>query len=69
MVKKVKLPDSLRRTAQKASKIAYQSIARKIGFYFRIALIARVNPDLSFMLIRKIMKAEAEAAAEDYEFS
>jgi hypothetical protein len=33
-----------------------------------MALIAEENPDLSFSLIREIMKADAEEATEEYTF-
>jgi hypothetical protein len=34
-----------------------------------MALIAEENPDLSFSLIREIMKADAEEATEEYSFN
>jgi hypothetical protein len=34
-----------------------------------MALIAEENPDLSFSLIREIIKVDAEEATEEYTFS
>jgi len=41
----------------------------QIEFYFNIAAIAEENPDLSFKLIKEILKADAEKATVEYDFS
>jgi hypothetical protein len=69
MAKTVKLSDSLVEAATRTAEIEHRSIPKQIEFYYRVGAIAEANPDLSFKLIREIMKADAEAATEHYEFS
>ncbi len=64
----VKLSESLVEDAKRIAAIEHRSVPRQIEFYFRIALIAEENPDLSFSLIREIMKADAQEATEGYTF-
>jgi hypothetical protein len=64
----VKLSDNLVKDAKRIAKVEHRSVPSQIEFYFRIALIAEQNPDLSFKLIREIMKAQAEDATEEYTF-
>jgi predicted transcriptional regulator len=64
----VKLSDNLVKDAKRIAKVEHRSVPSQIEFYFRIALIAEQNPDLSFKLIREIMKAQAEDANEEYTF-
>jgi hypothetical protein len=64
----VKLSDTLVKDAKRIAKVEHRSVPSQIEFYFRIALIAEQNPDLSFKLIREIMKAQAEDATEEYTF-
>jgi hypothetical protein len=51
------------------AEIEHRSLPKQIEFYYRVGAIAEANPDLSFKLIREIMKADAEEATERYEFS
>jgi len=64
----VKLSESLVQDAKRIAAIEHRSVPRQIEFYFRMALIAEENPDLSFSLIREIMKADAQEATEEYTF-
>jgi hypothetical protein len=64
----VKLSESLVEHAKRIAAVEHRSVPRQIEFYFRMALIAEENPDLSFSLIREIMKADAEEAIEEYSF-
>jgi hypothetical protein len=64
----VKLSESLVEDAKRMAAVEHRSVPRQIEFYFRMALIAEENPDLSFSLIREIMKADAEEAIEEYSF-
>ncbi len=64
----VKLSDNLVKDAKRIAKVEHRSVPRHIEFYFLMALIAEQNPDLSFKLIREIMKAQAEDANEEYTF-
>lgn len=62
----VKLSDELVEEAKRIAAIEHRSVPKQIEFYFRMALIAEDNPDLSFSLIREIMKSDAEEATEEY---
>jgi len=68
MAQTVKLSDELVEDAKRIAAVEHRSVPRQIEFYFRMALIAEENPDLSFTLIREIMKADAEEATEEYTF-
>jgi len=68
MAQTVKLSDELVEDAKRIAAVEHRSVPRQIEFYFRMALIAEENPDLSFSLIREIMKADAEDAVEEYTF-
>ena len=68
MAQTVKLSDQLVEDAKRIAAVEHRSVPRQIEFYFRMALIAEENPDLSFSLIREIMKADAETATEEYTF-
>ncbi len=69
MATNVKLSDELVEEAKRIAAIEHRSVPKQIEFYFRMALIAEDNPDLSFSLIREIMKADAEEATEEYTFN
>ena len=64
----VKLADDLVADAKRIAAIEHRSVPKQIEFYFRMALIAEENPDLSFSLIREILKSDAEEANEEYKF-
>lgn len=65
----VKLADGLVEDAKRIAAVEHRSVPKQIEFYFRMALIAEENPDLSFSLIREILKADAEEATEEYKFN
>jgi hypothetical protein len=69
MATNVKLSDELVEEAKRIAAIEHRSVPKQIEFYFRMARIAEDNPDLSFSLIREIMKADAEEATEEYSFN
>ncbi len=69
MATNVKLSDELVEEAKRIAAIEHRSVPKQIEFYFRMALIAEDNPELSFSLIREIMKADAEEATEEYSFN
>ncbi len=68
MATNVKLSDELVEEAKRIAAIEHRSVPKQIEFYFRMALIAEDNPDLSFSLIREIMKADAEEGSKKYKF-
>ena len=65
----VKLAEDLVADAKRIAAVEHRSVPKQIEFYFRMALIAEENPDLSFSLIREILKADAEEAIEEYQFN
>ncbi|MDP1712873.1 MAG: DUF6364 family protein [Candidatus Nanopelagicaceae bacterium] len=65
----VKLDEDLVADAKRIAAVEHRSVPKQIEFYFRMALIAEENPDLSFSLIREILKADAEEATEEYQFN
>lgn len=64
----VKLSEALIDDARRIAAAEHRSVPKQIEYYFRLAVIAEENPDLSFSLIREIMKADAELATEEYTF-
>lgn len=65
----VKLDEGLVADAKRIAAVEHRSVPKQIEFYFRMALIAEENPDLSFSLIREILKADAEETTEEYQFN
>lgn len=68
MATNVKLSDDLVKAAGRIAAIEHRSIPKQIEFYFKIAAIAEANPELSFALIKEILKSDAEAAVGRYQF-
>ena len=68
MATNVKLPDELVKQAGKIAAIEHRSIPKQIEFYFKIAAIAEANPELSFTLIKEILRSDSEAIAGKYQF-
>jgi len=64
----VKLSEELVEEAKRIAAVEHRSVPKQIEFYFRMASIAEQNPDLSFALIREILKADSEEATEEYTF-
>lgn len=64
----VKLSEELVEEAKRIAAVEHRSVPKQIEFYFRMACIAEQNPDLSFSLIREILKADSEEATEEYTF-
>ena len=68
MATNVKLSDELVKAAGRIAAVEHRSIPKQIEFYFKIAAIAEANPDLSFTLIKEILKSDAEATFGKYQF-
>jgi len=68
MGKNVKLSESLVARAAAIAQREHRTIPQQIEFYFNITSTAEANPDLSFKLIQKILKADAQEANEEYVF-
>jgi hypothetical protein len=68
MATNVKLPDELVKQAGKIAAIEHRSVPKQIEFYFKIAAIAEANPELSFTLIKEILRSDSEAVRGKYQF-
>jgi len=68
MATNVKLSDDLVKAAGRIAAIEHRSIPKQIEFYFKIAAIAEANPELSFLLIKEILKSDAESTSGHYQF-
>ena len=68
MATNVKLSDDLVKAAGRIAAIEHRSIPKQIEFYFKIAAIAEANPELSFTLIKEILKSDTEATSGHYQF-
>ena len=68
MATNVKLSDDLVKAAGRIAAIEHRSIPKQIEFYFKIAAIAEANPELSFTLIKEILKSDTEGTSGHYQF-
>jgi hypothetical protein len=62
----VKLSEALVEEARRTAKVDHRSLPRQIEFYYHVGRIAAENPELSFKLIREIMKSDAEESTRKY---
>jgi len=68
MATNVKFKDEFVMKARQIAKAEHRSVPSQIEFYFKIALIAEQNPDLSFKLIKEILQAQSQDADTEYVF-
>lgn len=68
MATNVKFKDEFVQKARQVAKAEHRSVPSQIEFYFKIALIAEQNPDLSFKLIKEILQAQSQDADTEYVF-
>ena len=68
MATNVKFQDEFVMKARQIAKAEHRSVPSQIEFYFKIALIAEQNPDLSFKLIKEILQAQSQDADTEYVF-
>ncbi|MBS0588179.1 MAG: hypothetical protein JSS37_09600 [Proteobacteria bacterium] len=64
----VKLPESLVNQAKQYAQIEHRLIPKQIEYWSRIGKIAKVNPDLTFTMIRQIIIADLEEPSGEYQF-
>jgi hypothetical protein len=64
----VKLADELVEDAKRAAAAEHRSVPKQIEYYYRIAQAAEQNPDLSFELVRELLRAQHEPAIGEYQF-
>jgi len=68
MAVNVKLSETLVEQAKCHGRAQHRSVPKQIEYWSQIGRVAEENPDLPFSLIRDILVARQEAAAEDYRF-
>lgn len=68
MATTVKLADHLVEDAKRMAAIEHRSVPKQIEFYYQIARAAEQNPDLSFELIRELLKSKSEEPSGEYQF-
>ena len=64
----VKLADHLVNDARRMAAIEHRSVPKQIEFYYQIARAAEQNPDLSFDLIRELLRSKSEEPSGEYQF-
>ena len=68
MATAVKLADYLVDDAKRVAASEHRSVPKQIEYYYQIARTAEQNPDLSFELIRELLKSKSEAPSGEYQF-
>jgi len=68
MAVNVKLPEELVAEAKRYGGIHHRSLPKQIEHWYRMGKIAEENPDLPFSMIRDILIAREEDAADEYTF-
>lgn len=68
MATTVKLADHLVDDAKRMAAIEHRSVPKQIEFYYQIARTAEQNPDLSFDLIRELLRSKSEEPSGEYQF-
>ena len=69
MATNVKFKDEFVQRARQVAKAEHRSVPSQIEFYFKIALAAEENPDLSFHAIKEIMAAREDQDTEEFSWS
>jgi predicted transcriptional regulator len=69
MATSVKLNDDFVTRARKIAQAEHRTLPSQIEFYFKIALAAEENPDLSFYAIKEIMAAREDHETEEFSWS
>jgi hypothetical protein len=69
MATSVKLNDEFVLRARKIAQIEHRTLPSQIEFYFKIALAAEENPDLSFHAVKEIMAAREDQDTEEFSWS
>lgn len=68
MATAVKLADYLVDDARRVAATEHRSVPKQIEYYYQIARTAEQNPDLSFELIRELLKSKSEEPSGEYQF-
>jgi hypothetical protein len=68
MAVNVKLSEALVEQAKCYGRVQHRSVPKQIEYWSQIGKVAEENPDLPFSMIRDILVAGQEEAAEEYRF-
>ena len=68
MATPVKLPDYLVEDVKRVAAAEHRSVPKQIEYYYQIARAAEDNPELSFQLVRELLKSMAEEPSGEYQF-
>jgi len=68
MATQVKLSDDLVEDAKRIAAVEHRSVPKQIEYYYQLARTAEQNPDLSFELVRVLLKSKSEPAIGEYQF-
>ena len=68
MATPVKLADHLVEDAKRLAAVEHRSVPKQIEYYYQIARAAENNPELSFQLVRDLLKAKSEEPSGEYQF-
>ena len=68
MATPVKLADHLVQDAKRLAAVEHRSVPKQIEYYYQIARAAENNPELSFQLVRDLLKAKSEESSGEYQF-
>lgn len=68
MATNVKLADHLVEDAKRVAASEHRSVPKQIEYYYAIARAAEQNPDLSFELVRELLKSKSELPSGEYQF-
>lgn len=65
----VKLSDHLVEDAKRTAATEHRSVPKQIEYFYFIAQAAEQNPDLSFQLVRELLRAKSEESNGEYLFN
>ena len=68
MATPVKLAEHLVEDAKRHAAIELRSVPKQIEYYYQIARAAEENPELSFRLVKELLKAKSEEPSGEYKF-
>ena len=68
MATNVKLADHLVDDAKRVAAIEHRPVPKQIEYYYQIARAAEQSPDLSFELVRELLRSKSEEPSGEYQF-
>ena len=68
MATQVKLSDDLVEDAKRIATAEHRSVPKQIEYYYQLARTAEQNPDLSFALVKELIRSKIEPPNDNYKF-